>query len=139
MNKKERQNQILALIGASPVRSQTELASKLRELGFKVTQASVSRDLDEMGIAKVDGTYVLDKRPAAEPGFGNISFDTAGENLLVGRCLPGLASAITVKIDQARIPEIVGTIAGDDTIFIAVRDKEGQMAALKAITDLFAI
>lgn len=137
MHKKERQNALIALIETITVTSQGDLACRLKEYGFGVTQTSVSRDLNELGIVKHDGRYILPPKQSAANDFGLIKFDAAGENLIVGRCSSGLASAITVKIDAANITEIVGTIAGDDTIFIAVQNAESQTAAFRKIVDLF--
>ncbi|MEO7659125.1 MAG: ArgR family transcriptional regulator [Pyrinomonadaceae bacterium] len=137
MHKKDRHNTLLALIGARQIANQSELVASLREAGFAVTQASVSRDLDEMGIGKVRGYYSLPEKTIRDSGFGAVTFDIAGGNLIVGRCLSGLASALTVRIDAAEIPGIVGTIAGDDTIFIAVKDAARQGEVLKNLADLF--
>jgi len=63
--------------------------------------------------------------------------DTSGDSMIVAKCDSGLASAAAVRIDAARIPEIVGTIAGDDTIFIAVKDSKAQKAALKKVWSVF--
>jgi len=137
MHKKDRHNALLSMIATSPIGSQGELAAKLCEHGFSVTQASVSRDLDELGVIKIDGRYTLVTRQTEPVGFGDVTFDTAGDNLIVGRCLSGLASAITVRIDASGIPEIVGTIAGDDTIFIAVKNGAEQRAVLDRISGMF--
>lgn len=137
MQKKERQNALLSLIGSFSIGSQSELASRLREQGYSVTQASVSRDLVEVGVIKLDGYYSLPQKTGSESEFGTVTLDTAGETLIIARCSSGLASAITVKIDAARIPEIVGTIAGDDTIFIAVKDVDAQRKTLKKISEIF--
>jgi transcriptional regulator of arginine metabolism len=67
-----------------------------------------------------------------------ISLDLAGEVLIVAKCLPGRASAVAVEIDDAAIPQIVGTLAGEDTIFIAVSDQKSQRAATKRIWEMFA-
>ncbi|HTH52222.1 MAG TPA: hypothetical protein VL501_09830, partial [Pyrinomonadaceae bacterium] len=107
------------------------------KLGFQVTQASVSRDLDQLGVVKVNGAYSLPRVDEKRSQFGPVAFQTAGDNLIVAKTLSGLASAVTVRIDSADIPEIVGTIAGDDTIFIAVRDHKSQVSALKQITGVF--
>jgi transcriptional regulator of arginine metabolism len=139
MQKSERQKLILELISDRTIARQDELAGELRQRGFEVTQASVSRDLDELGVVKVNGRYAraeLD-RDGANP-LGISSIETAGENLIVIRCLAGLASAAAVRIDAERIEEIVGTIAGDDTIFVAVRDKRDQRSAQKSIRSLLA-
>ena len=138
MNKQDRQNALTELIASQTVGSQSELASLLCELGYNVTQASVSRDLDDLGIVKLDGRYVMQGRPRGESEFGPVSLETAGDCIIVGRCKSGLASAITVRIDASRIPEIVGTIAGDDTIFIAVKDAKGQSAAINVIRSMFS-
>ena len=138
MRKKDRQNTLLSLIDSSVIGSQSELALRLSENGFSVTQASVSRDLDELGVVKSNGRYSLPPKQAGnDPGFGSLAFDTAGENLIVARCASGLASAITVRIDREHIPEIIGTIAGDDTILIAVKNAAGQMIVLERIKGMF--
>lgn len=138
MQKRERHDLILNLIGSEQIGRQDVLAERLAQQGFHVTQASVSRDLEELGVVKVDGHYELPKTPAAIMEFGLRSLETAGDNLIVGKCDSGLASAITVRIDGGRIDEIVGTIAGDDTIFIAVRGSIQQGLAIKRIWNLFS-
>jgi transcriptional regulator of arginine metabolism len=105
--------------------------------GFSVTQASVSRDLDELGVTKIGGRYVR-SIPTVDGGIAaRATFDTAGPHMIVGKCASGLASAITVRIDSMNFPEIVGTIAGDDTIMIAVKSPEAQAAALGRLTEIF--
>ena len=138
MQKKDRHNIIISVVEAGHIAKQDVLAQKLAEKGVSVTQASISRDLDELGITKTSGYYELPKvtTPAAE--FGLKSLEVAGDNMLVGRCDSGLASAITVRIDSAQIPEIIGTIAGDDTIFIAVKNPSEQAVAIKRISYLFS-
>lgn len=135
MQKNDRQQVILNLIAAKPVGRQDELARLLTERGFSVTQASVSRDLEKLGVIKVNGRYV---RPAVARfgSFGPVSCNEAGENLVVVKCASGLASAAAVRIDAAAIPEIVGTIAGDDTIFIAVKGAREQARAIKALRSI---
>jgi len=137
MQKRERQAALLSLISTAHVGSQSQLASRLCEQGYEVTQASVSRDIDELGIVKLNGYYAIPRRLDSESEFGRVSLGTAGNNLIVGRCSSGLASAITVKIDAANIPEIVGTIAGDDTVFIAVKDAQAQDKVIQRVTELF--
>ncbi len=129
---------MLNLIGAERIGRQDVLAERLSERGFRVTQASVSRDLEELGVEKVDGVYALPRTFSTIMEFGLRSLDTAGDNLIVGKCDSGMASAITVRIDSALIDEIVGTIAGDDTIFIAVKDGIQQERAVKKIWNLFS-
>jgi transcriptional regulator of arginine metabolism len=66
-----------------------------------------------------------------------LSIDLSGDNLVIARTEPGMASAVAVQIDGAAISEIVGTLAGEDTIFIAVREKKAQRVAMKKIWQLF--
>ncbi len=137
MNKKPRQNALVEIVKRNAIYSQSELAAELGNKGFTVTQASVSRDLDELGIVKLNGRYVRPTSSGTEADLGTVSFDTAGENLIVGRCSSGLASAITVRIDRTGISQIVGTIAGDDTIFIAVKNATDQSAVLDMLSEMF--
>jgi transcriptional regulator of arginine metabolism len=138
MQKKERHDFILKLIGSEKISRQDLLAEKLGKGGFVVTQASVSRDLEELGITKSNGVYELPTAASGAIRYGLKSLSPAGANLIVGICDPGLASAITVRIDAASIDEIVGTIAGDDTIFIAVPDTDKQAGAIAKIWNLFS-
>lgn len=137
MQKEQRQAAILKLISARQIGRQEELAELLEKKGFAVTQSSVSRDLLDLGIIKAHGYYALPKKPSHALAFGLLGLETAGENLVVARCEAGLASAVAVRIDGAGIDEIVGTIAGDDTIFIAVRDKVEQKTVIKKIWEIF--
>ena len=136
MNKRERQQQILGLIRAKPIGTQEDLRALLERSGVPATQSSVSRDLEELGVVKHHGHYTLPRTNGA-PTRGLLSLDQAGDTLIVARTVPGLASAVAVDIDAAAIAEIVGTIAGEDTIFIAVRDAKSQRAAVKEIWHLF--
>ncbi len=137
MQKEQRQTAILKLITGKQIAKQEELADLLEKKGFNVTQSSVSRDLDELGIIKLNGFYALPNKPRNAIAFGLLALETAGENLIVAKCESGLASAIAVKIDGANLSEIVGTIAGDDTIFIAVKNKDDQKTVIKRIWEIF--
>ena len=104
----------------------------LREEGFQVTQASVSRDVRELGLVRIDGCYV----PAANVSATGttiiqdseliISAEPVGSNLLVVKTPPGTASSVAVELDGKNVPEIAGTVAGDDTILVAVRSRAAQ-------------
>ena len=135
--KLKRQEELVKLISAERIASQAELAARLRSRKFEVTQASISRDLDELGVIKSAGVYTVPERPSGASLFGLTTLVASGESLIVAKCDSGLASAAAVKIDAARIPEIVGTIAGDDTIFIAVKDSKAQKVAMKKIWGIF--
>jgi transcriptional regulator of arginine metabolism len=137
MQKTERQNLILDLISAREIGTQDELAELLERKGIAATQSSISRDLLDLGVVKANGHYTLPHKPANAAFFGLLSLETAGPNLIVARCASGLASAAAVRIDAARVEGIVGTIAGDDTIFIAVADEKIQRGVMKAIWEIF--
>jgi transcriptional regulator of arginine metabolism len=132
--KSRRQAAILDLLEREPVRNQEQLRRGLEALGIAATQATLSRDIKELGLVKraSDGAY---RRPApAPPANGNGASTLSGaiaefvtqvdrvQQLLVLRTGPGLAHAAAVAIDRARLPEVVGTIAGDDTILVIARE-----------------
>lgn len=146
--KQRRQRAISDLIRGGALSSQEELAERLSELGFAVTQATISRDLEQIGAVKVRRagqlSYALQDQA---PGVGGtrlaallrdfvLSIDTAS-NLLVIKTPPGSAHLIGVALDQSDITEIVGTICGDDTIFAACRsasDADATAAKLRSAT-----
>jgi transcriptional regulator of arginine metabolism len=137
MLKRERQKRILNLIRAKRVGTQEELRAHLEHAGVPATQSSVSRDLEELGVVKHHGFYVM-PHANGEAARGLLSLDVAGDVLVVARCLPGRASSVAVEIDDAGMAEIVGTLAGEDTIFIAVHDQKSQRAAMKKVWQLFS-
>ncbi len=111
----------------------------LRDLGIHATQSSVSRDVRELGLVRVGGQYMPAARlagdRAARVGLGFrseliISVDPVGSNLIVVKTPPGTANAVAIELDRKQLPEIAGTLAGDDTIFIAVRSRSAQGRAL---------
>lgn len=136
MLKRVRQQKILNLIRAKPIGTQEALRAHLERSGVSATQSSVSRDLEELGVVKHHGRYAL-PHANGDSTRGLLSLEPAGEVLVVAKCLPGRASAVAVEIDDAAVPEIVGTLAGEDTIFIAVRDQKAQRASMKKIWELF--
>jgi transcriptional regulator of arginine metabolism len=144
---KDRRRRALAnLIRSDLLSSQEELAERLADLGFAVTQATISRDLEQIGAVKARRAgrlgYALPEevRNGAGPGLASVlrdwvrSVDPAG-NLVVARTPPGSAHLVGVALDQSQLAEIVGTICGDDTIFIAcraARDAAALPAKLRA-------
>jgi transcriptional regulator of arginine metabolism len=120
-----RRTVLAKIIREQAVGKQTELVAILREHGHVATQSSVSRDLREMGVAKLGDRYMLpDTAPAPRNDFSTLKQFvnarlTAGTNLTVLKTTVGSAQSVAVAIDTARWPEVVGTISGDDTIFIA--------------------
>jgi transcriptional regulator of arginine metabolism len=146
--KERRQRAIADLIRTNALGSQEELADRLSALGYSVTQATISRDLEQMGATKVrrDGqlSYVLpdEARTGPSPRLAAVfrdwvrSVETAA-NLVVIKTPPGSAHLVGVVLDQSELPEIVGTICGDDTIFIACRaakDANSLSSRLRAAT-----
>ncbi len=135
MLKRERQKRILNLIRATRIGTQDELRAHLERGGVPATQSSVSRDLEELGVIKHHGFYAL-PHANGDTARGLVGLDIAGDVLVIAKCLPGRASAVAVEIDDAALPEIVGTLAGEDTIFIATREAKSQRAAMKKIWEL---
>lgn len=135
--KQLRQRAIRDLVEQRPVRTQQELAAALRERGFRATQATISRDVAELGLGKAtrEGrqAYVLPPRLRDADASGEerlrrmladvpIEFRIANL-LLIIKTLPGSAHAVAAALDRTRWPEIVGSIAGDDTVFVATADR----------------
>lgn len=127
MNKSYRQGQILELVRHRPVYTQEDLAAGLRERGIQTTQVTLSRDIKELALVKTPNGYrPMDERPHAphiETVLQEFLRDVRiAQNLLVLRTPPGSANALAVALDQQEWPEIVGTIAGDDTILVVAPD-----------------
>jgi len=136
MLKRERQKKLLNLIRAKRIGTQEALRGHLERAGVPATQSSLSRDLEELGVVKHRGSYAL-PHASGDAARGLLSLDAAGDVLVIAKCLPGRASAVAVEVDDAGIPEIVGTLAGEDTIFIAVHDQKAQRVVVKKIWELF--
>ncbi len=136
MQKETRQQRILSLIRAKRIGTQDELTAYLERAGVAATQSSISRDLVELGVVKHHGHYTLPRSTNGSAARGLLSLDTAGDVLVVAKCDSGMASAVAVEIDRAAIPEIVGTLAGEDTIFIAVTDRKTQRTAIRKIWEV---
>jgi transcriptional regulator of arginine metabolism len=132
-----RHQKILEIISAKPIATQQELAAHLSRRGFAATQSSVSRDIVKLGLTKLDGYYVAPE-DAVNVGGPITGIDTAGDNIIVVKTEVGLAQPAALTIDRASIDEIVGTVAGDDTILIAVKNAAAQRLAMKKIVKLFA-
>ncbi|HET7180898.1 MAG TPA: arginine repressor [Candidatus Limnocylindrales bacterium] len=135
--KQLRQRAIRDLVEQRAIHTQQELAAALRERGFRATQATVSRDVAELGLGKADRegrpAYVLPARLREAEASGEdrlrrlladvpAEFRVAGLMLVI-KTLPGSAHAVAAALDRTRWPEIVGSIAGDDTVFVAAGDK----------------
>ena len=146
--KKSRHQKIKELIEQYEIETQEELADKLREAGYAVTQATVSRDIRELKLSKVpmgDGKqkytilihsdhYLSDKYiRVLKDGF--VSMDMA-QNILVVKTVSGMAMAVAAALDAMKLKEIVGSIAGDDTIMLAVRTVEDTQIVMEKIRNV---
>jgi len=137
--KEKRQAQILKLVSSNEVETQEEITVYLQHLGFKVTQATVSRDIKDLNLVKTTGTHKRYKYVASERISSDISdpkdrFSSmfrdgvvairTAQQFVVLRCHAGMAQAVAAVIDGVEHPEIIGSIAGDDTVFIATESAE---------------
>ena len=135
MDKFYRRNQILELISRGRITTQQELRRRLAQRGIRVTQATVSRDLEKLGLAKTRTGYTVVKAgpaPEAQPDASLLLKEFLREvnlaaNLVVVKTHPGNAHTVAVALERKNWPEVVGTVAGDDTVFIATR-KAGDAA-----------
>jgi transcriptional regulator of arginine metabolism len=131
-----RQSVILDVVSREGIHSQEQLRKRLRARGLDATQATLSRDIKELGLVKraVDGAY---QRPGAEPALPlepeaivrravetHLRRADRVQQLIVLRTEPGQAQPLALAIDRARLPEVIGTIAGDDTILVIARDQQ---------------
>lgn len=148
--KDRRQRAILTLVSTRPVRSQEELAELLERQGFETTQATISRDIKDLGLVKLpikNGSdhqfkYIL---PVTEVSFASrlhrvvtelVTSIASSVNLIVFRTPPGSAMLVATAVDEAQWPEIIGTVAGDDTLMLIVRDPKETPIVVQRFQDL---
>jgi transcriptional regulator of arginine metabolism len=127
MNKSYRHGQILRVIEARRVHTQDELARELAQAGLNATQVTLSRDIRELGLVKTPEGYRQMGPDAAGPSLQAVAAEfltdaRVAQNLLVLHTQPAHASSLARALDQAAWPEIVGTVAGDDTILVVAAD-----------------
>jgi transcriptional regulator of arginine metabolism len=141
-----RREAILRILRGARVGKQDELVRLLREAGHDVTQSSVSRDLRELGVLKAGGRYLppLEESSRTLDNFDTLrqfvrGVATAGSALTVLRTTIGAAQSVAIAIDKAAWPEVVGTISGDDTIFIATDSGEAQVTLVARLRNLFRL
>lgn len=148
MNKAQRHIRIREIIGKNEIETQDELVDFLRDTGFNVTQATVSRDIKELSLIKVplmDGRYKYslpaDQRYNPLQKLKRVLVDSfvsidETENLIVIKTLPGNANTVGVLIDHLDWTEIMGNISGDDTILIICKEKEETPLIVKRLLDM---
>lgn len=144
--KSKRQNRIFEIITSNDIETQDELIERLRESGYDVTQATVSRDIKELGLVKVSTMdnhykYAVPASPTQDnikisAKYRNIIKETVisvdgAENLVVVKTYSGMAQAAAAAIDGMGWSEIVGSIAGDDTILVVIRSTERALEFIK--------
>lgn len=127
MNKGVRQGQILRLIRERKIYTQAELADALRETGIDATQVTVSRDIHDLRLVKTADGYTQMTGGSVGPELRTIAAEflqdvRVAQNLVVLKTSPGNANSLAVALDRAGWPEIVGTIAGDDTVLVVAPD-----------------
>ncbi len=147
--KLERHSKIVELIGKYEVETQDELAERLKDAGFQVTQATISRDIRELRLTKVQAgngrqRYMVMQDPGSLNDKyirvlrdGYLSMDMA-QNILVVKTVSGMAMAVAAALDAMGFYEIVGCIAGDDTIMFAVRSVDDTIVVMDKIRKLIS-
>jgi transcriptional regulator of arginine metabolism len=143
MHTQDRREALRKIISRSPVGRQRDLVRLLGKAGHPATQSSISRDLRELGVAKQGDRYVLpDESAPALDDFGTVAafvrdWRPAGHCLTVIRTTAGAAQSVAIVLDRADWPEVVGTLSGDDTIFVATTGGAAQRRLLARLHENF--
>ena len=144
--KNRRQRRILEIVSNETIGTQKELAERLQQEGFETTQATISRDIKELLLVKVNiggdrYKYVIaQETPVTDAKLRMVlrefilSYDYR-ENLLILNTAPGNANTVASAIDRARWPQVIGTLAGDDTVMLVIKPKEAVQEVVEKIED----
>lgn len=144
--KNRRQRRILEIVSNETIGTQKELAERLQQEGFETTQATISRDIKELLLVKVNiggdrYKYVIaQETPVTDAKLRMVlrefilSYDYS-ENLLILNTAPGNANTVASAIDRARWPQVIGTLAGDDTVMLVIKPKEAVQGVVEKIED----
>jgi transcriptional regulator of arginine metabolism len=146
MEKQQRHLTIKQILASRAITTQSELASAMRKEGFKTTQATLSRDMKELGIAWVytpsGAKYMLSPEQEEERLTTLIGFEIeqieANESMVVIKTLPGRAQGVAEIIDHLRLPSVLGTLAGDNTVFIlprSIKKIKETISALRSVLE----
>ena len=141
----KRRKALLEILATGTVRRQSDFVTQLGERGIEATQSSVSRDLRELGIVKDGDGYRQVGTDSAPPGVEELpegfvrEVNTAGSNLTVIRTAIGAAQRVAVYLDRSGWPEIVGTVSGDDTIFVATDSGRDQKTLVGRLRSAFSL
>ncbi len=139
---RKRREAILELIASKRVSTQNELADALKKQGFDTTQATISRDIKSLMLIKTQGQYALPgPELRSEPLPKRLkekimAINKAGDSMLVIHTPVGEAGAVGIALDNARFPFVVGTVAGDDTVFVACDGPAKTQQAIKTLRNL---
>jgi len=143
MNKSFRQGQILKIIRAKSIYTQEELARELSELGVQATQVTLSRDMRELALVKTAEGYRQLPAETGGPDLGDVAEEylqdiRVAQNLVVLRTSPGNANTLAIAIDGEALEEVVGTVAGDDTVLVITADSDAAGKFRQRMLDLVA-
>ena len=148
MLRSNRQSKILEIINSNDVETQEDLVNRLAKAGYKVTQATISRDIKELGLVKTQsesGKYKYTTVKTMDFKISNKFINVFREavislvvtnNLLVIKTLVGSANAVAMVVDQMNLPELLGSLAGDDTLLLIAANDEDSVVLRKKLTDL---
>lgn len=141
-----RRQRLIELLQGGLQATQDEIGEKLAADGFSTTQATISRDLDDIGAVRRHENgrivYALEARNGPPMGFGKRVFAelvkdvTPSLNLVVVRTYPGMAPTVAAVLDSSSVPGVLGTVAGDDTVLVVADEKTGGKKVAKSITEL---
>ena len=142
VTKRARQATIRKIVRSRAVETQTQLLKALRKSGMSINQATLSRDLAELGIRKAGGRYRLSRSQKQDTGQLDLSgvvqgFMCCGPHLIVVNTAVGQAQSVAVAIDSAQDSAIVATLGGDDTVFVATKNRRTQTVALRRLASWF--
>lgn len=149
MDRNERKRKIIEIINSRPVQTQEELVAILRDMGYHVTQATVSRDIKDLNLVKInqDGTYryaVASNRTAVD--VNSTMFSLCREaivrivvslNLVVVRTRPGNAGSVATMLDALSLPKVVGSIGGDDTVILVAESVSAAPEVAERLHEIF--
>lgn len=143
MNKSFRQGQILNILRNKEIYTQEELARELSRIGIQTTQVTLSRDMRELALVKTAEGYRQLPAETVGPTLGDVANEylqdiRVAQNLVVLRTSPGNANSLAIAIDRADLDEVVGTVAGDDTVLVITADGENAATVRQRMLDLIS-
>ena len=141
-DKIERQEVLAEVLQREECSNQHDVVQAMKKRGYAVTQPSISRDFQELGVVKVSGRYVIaDVSANGQLGTNTSSslvttIEAVGPHLIVAKTTSGAASVVAAKIDRLDVDGLVGTVAGDDTIFLATKNRRAQQRVRQVLVTI---